>query len=129
MLPTLHLRACTGCTFTVPPGTKIVKILIENCRKCSILLDKIALQTATIEIWRCTECDLSIDCFVGTQEYRHVRCAPFTGLKCDPIPFIGNHRNVASRLVRRCYDLLQGVCAPWLHGAGWHASPPRKVLG
>ena len=42
------------------------QIMIEGCHKCKIVIDKITLQTATIEIWRCTDSDFSVDCFVGT---------------------------------------------------------------
>ena len=42
------------------------QIMIEGCHGCAISIDKITLQTATIEIWRCTNTDLSVDCFVGT---------------------------------------------------------------
>ena len=43
-----------------------MKILIEGCQKCAITLDRITLQTATIEIWRCEDTDLHIGCYVGT---------------------------------------------------------------
>ena len=38
----------------------------ENCRKCTIALRDIALQTATLEVWRCVDSELQIGCYVGT---------------------------------------------------------------
>jgi hypothetical protein len=63
-------RDCKRDLYFVFESVRVVcyylQILIEGCRKCTISLDKITVQTATIEMWRCSDTDMFIDCYVGT---------------------------------------------------------------
>ena len=65
-LPTLHLKKCQSCTFTIPEETKLVKVLCESCIDTKLDFKGSSIATGIIEVWRCDRCDLLLDCRVGT---------------------------------------------------------------
>jgi len=65
-LPVVHFKACDGCTLEIPQGTKVVKVMMEGCKDCTLNLAKCAISTSILEVWRCEGCAVNIDCDVGT---------------------------------------------------------------
>ena len=49
-LQVVHLRGCTGCTFTLPPGVVLAKLFVESCTSCSLHLHG-RLLTGHLEVW------------------------------------------------------------------------------
>jgi len=65
-LPAVHFKNCKNCTFTFPPDSKVVKVLVEGCTGCCVKLERCAVLTATLEVWRCEDCEVVVDCALGT---------------------------------------------------------------
>mmetsp|Transcript_28117 Transcript_28117/g.54866 ORF Transcript_28117/g.54866 Transcript_28117/m.54866 type:complete len:389 (+) Transcript_28117:144-1310(+) len=65
-LPVVHLKGCRQCTFEIPEGTRVVKVLVESCSKTTLRLPKCFISTSILEIWRCDACTLEVDCTIGT---------------------------------------------------------------
>eukprot|EP00286_Rhodomonas_abbreviata_P024386 CAMPEP_0181314862 /NCGR_PEP_ID=MMETSP1101-20121128/15052_1 /TAXON_ID=46948 /ORGANISM="Rhodomonas abbreviata, Strain Caron Lab Isolate" /LENGTH=251 /DNA_ID=CAMNT_0023421999 /DNA_START=68 /DNA_END=819 /DNA_ORIENTATION=+ len=65
-LPAIHIRRCCDSTFTIAPETTLVKVLFEGCKNCKIILEKCVISTATMEMWRSDNCEVTVDCFLGT---------------------------------------------------------------
>jgi Flp pilus assembly protein TadD len=65
-LPTLHFKNCQSCIFTIPEGTKVVKILFESCTDSKLEFKGCIIATGICEAWRCDRCELLVDCAVGT---------------------------------------------------------------
>jgi hypothetical protein len=49
-LQVVHLRGCTGCTFTVPSGVVLAKLFVESCTSCVLHLHG-RLLTGHLEVW------------------------------------------------------------------------------
>jgi len=65
--PVLHLQDNTDCKFTVPDGTTLVKVLIENCNNCTITLaNGSTITTSTVEVWKSNGLELVSHIDIGT---------------------------------------------------------------
>jgi hypothetical protein len=65
-LPTLHFKNCRFCSYTIPEGTKIVKILFESCHDTKLEFKGCIVSTSIVEVWRSDRCELTVDCSIGT---------------------------------------------------------------
>ncbi|KAJ1479197.1 hypothetical protein T484DRAFT_1628945 [Baffinella frigidus] len=65
-LAAVHFKNCKNCTFTFPADTKVVKVLVEGCTGCCVRLERCLVLTATLEVWRCEDCEVVVDCELGT---------------------------------------------------------------
>eukprot|EP00040_Diaphanoeca_grandis_P013716 m.69315 g.69315 ORF g.69315 m.69315 type:complete len:383 (-) comp24076_c0_seq3:169-1317(-) len=63
----LHFQDDVDCTFTVAEGTTIIKLLVENCTNCTVILPSgCNIVTSTVEIWKCTNLTMSTHITIGT---------------------------------------------------------------
>jgi len=65
-LPVVHFKNCKDCEYTFGADAKVVKVLVEGCSNCRFALAGCMVLTATLEVWRCQDCEVSVDCEVGT---------------------------------------------------------------
>jgi hypothetical protein len=65
-LSAVHFKNCKNCTFTFPADSKVVKVLVEGCTGCCVKLERCTVLTATLEVWRCEDCEVVVDCELGT---------------------------------------------------------------
>lgn len=65
--PILHFQGNSGCHFSVAEGTSMIKLLVEDCKDCTIMLPKgMRLVTSVVEMWSCENVHFQSQIEIGT---------------------------------------------------------------
>ena len=56
-LPVIIIRNCTGCSITLPAGLNVIKLQVEQSKKCTVDV-RCRLLTELVEIWECEGCNV-----------------------------------------------------------------------
>ena len=55
LLPVVFIRRCTDCVVTASAGCSVLKLQVEGCTRCRVVLEGKVL-TETVEAWNCEGC-------------------------------------------------------------------------